>query len=197
MNVVDDDGDQDEEVFVDIVDIKTNELLVNSVHYEWVHPLMVPCKLDTGAQANVMSHYDLKHLKPVPKVHKTSVSQRGYDGGEIQVTGRCVAKVCHKGNVVNISFIVLSGKKPAILGVDTCERLGFVKRVYVIDGDTAEVDYSKLLNEYNDVFQGLGCLEGKYSITVDENVAPVVHPARKVPWLKKVNLRMNLNAWRS
>ena len=31
VNVVDDDGDQDEEVFVDI---KTNELLVNSVHSE-------------------------------------------------------------------------------------------------------------------------------------------------------------------
>ena len=129
MNVVDDDGDQDEEVFVDIVDIKTNELLVNSVHSEWVHPLMVnkciiPCKLDTGAQANVMSQYDLKHLKPVPKVHKTSVSLRGYDGGEIPVIGWCVAKVCHKGNVAKISFIVVSGKKPAILGVDTCERLG-------------------------------------------------------------------------
>ena len=38
MNVVYDDGDQDEEVFVDI---KTNELLVNSVHSEWVHPFMV------------------------------------------------------------------------------------------------------------------------------------------------------------
>ena len=59
MNVVDDDGDQDEEVFVDIVDIKTNELLVNSVHSEWVHhPLMVnkcivPCKLYTGAQVSI------------------------------------------------------------------------------------------------------------------------------------------------
>ena len=41
------------------------------------------------------------------------------------VISRCVAKVCHKGNVVIIiSFIVVSGKKPAILGVDTCERLG-------------------------------------------------------------------------
>ena len=100
MNVVDDDGDQDEEVFVDIVGIKTNELLVNSVHSEWVLPLMVnkcivPCKLDMGAQDNVMSQYDLRHLKPVPKVHKTSVSLRGYDGGEIPVIGRCVAKVCH------------------------------------------------------------------------------------------------------
>ena len=87
-------------------------------------------------------------------MHKTSVSLGGYDGGEIPVIGRCVAKVFHKGNVVNISFIVVSGKKPAILGVDICERLWLVKRVYVVDGDTAEVDYSELLNEYNDVFRG-------------------------------------------
>ena len=33
MTVVDDDGDQDEEVLVDIVDIKTNELLVKGPLY--------------------------------------------------------------------------------------------------------------------------------------------------------------------
>ena len=71
------------------------------------------------------------------------------------------------------------GKKPAILGVDTCERLGLVKRVCIVDGDTAEVDYSELFNEHNDVFQGFGCLEGKYSINVDENVAPNSIPSKK------------------
>ena len=42
------------------------------------------------------------------------------------------------------------------------------------------------------MFQGLGCLEGKYSITVDENVAPVVHPARKVPFAQKGKLKDEL-----
>ena len=49
VNVVDDEDDQGE-LFVDIVDRKTEEVLVNSVHSDWIHPLMVngcivPCKL--------------------------------------------------------------------------------------------------------------------------------------------------------
>ena len=84
------------------------------------------------------------------------------------------------------------GKKPAILGVDTCERLGLLKRVCIVDGDTAEVDYSELFNEYNDLFQGFECLEGKYSINVDENVAPIVHPARKVPFAQEGKLKDDL-----
>ena len=144
VNVVDDEDDQGE-LFVDIVDRKTEKVLVNSVHSEWIHPLMVngcivPCKLDTGAQANVLSQNDLKHFNPVPKVHKTTVSLKGYDGGDIPIMGRCVGKVSHKGKVVNVSFAVLPGKKPAITGVETCERLGLVKRIYVVDDETVEVD---------------------------------------------------------
>ena len=192
-----DDEDDQEELFVDIVDRKTETVLVNSVHSEWIHPLMVngcivPCKLDTGAQANVLSQNDLKHFNPVPKVHKTTVSLKGYDGGDIPIMGRCVGKVFHKGKVVNVSFVVVPGKKPAILGVDTCERLGLVKRVYVVDDQTVEVDYSDLLDEYKEVFQGLGCLEGEYAIIVDENVTPVIHPASKVPFALKGKLKDEL-----
>ena len=86
----------------------------------------------------------------------------------------------------------LPGKKPAILGVDICERLGIVKRVYVVDDETIEVDYSGLLDEYKEVFQGLECLEREYAIIVDGNVTPVVHPARKVPFALKGKLNDEL-----
>ena len=184
------------ELFVDIVDRKTEKVLVNLVHSERIHPLMVngcivPCKLDTGAQANVLSQNYLKHFNYVPKVHKTAVSLKGYDGGDIPIMGRCVGKVSHKGKFVNVSFVVVPGK-PAMLGDDTCERLGLVKRVYVVDDETVEVDYSDLLDEYKEVFQGLGCLEGEYAIIVDENVTPVIHPATKVPFALKCKLKDEL-----
>lgn len=37
--------------------------------------------------------------------------------------------------------------------------------------------------DYQDLFSGLGCLQGTYSIKVDENIQPVihVHPPRKIP----------------
>jgi hypothetical protein len=38
-----------------------------------------------------------------------------------------------------------------------------------------------LLQEFNDVFEGLGKLEGQYTIVADPSVKPVVHPPRRLP----------------
>ena len=44
---------------------------------------------------------------------------------------------------------------------------------------------AKIIDEYTDVFQGLGCLDGDYHIKVDPSVPPVVYPARKIPFAIK------------
>ena len=44
-----------------------------------------------------------------------------------------------------------------------------------------ETAKAHILNEYADVFDGIGCSEGKYHITLDSNVPPVVHFPRRVP----------------
>ena len=38
-----------------------------------------------------------------------------------------------------------------------------------------------LLEEYADVFEGLGKLDGKYGIVTDKSMKPVVHPPRRLP----------------
>ena len=38
-----------------------------------------------------------------------------------------------------------------------------------------------LLEEYADVFEGLGKLDGKYGIVTDKSAKPVVHPPRRFP----------------
>ena len=38
-----------------------------------------------------------------------------------------------------------------------------------------------LQEEYNDVFEGLGKLDGQYLIVIDESIRPVVHPPRRLP----------------
>ena len=44
-----------------------------------------------------------------------------------------------------------------------------------------KVDTDPLLEEYDDVFERLGKLDGKYSIVIDKSVKPVVHPPRRLP----------------
>ena len=42
-----------------------------------------------------------------------------------------------------------------------------------------------MLRPFADVFQGIGCLPGGYSISLHRDVSPVVHPPRRVPVPKK------------
>lgn len=49
------------------------------------------------------------------------------------------------------------------------------------------------MQEYKDVFEGTGKLEGKYHLNVDRSVPPVVHPPRKVPAATKKCLKEELD----
>ena len=42
-------------------------------------------------------------------------------------------------------------------------------------------DTEPLLEEYDDVFEGLGKLDGQYHIVIDESIRAVVHPPRRLP----------------
>ncbi len=48
------------------------------------------------------------------------------------------------------------------------------------------------MEEYKDVFEGLGCLPGKHRISIDDTVAPVVHACRKVPFALREKLKEEL-----
>ena len=49
-----------------------------------------------------------------------------------------------------------------------------------------------VLSPFADVFHGIGCLPGEYSISLDRNVSPVVHPPRRVPVPKKDAMKAEL-----
>ena len=57
----------------------------------------------------------------------------------------------------------------------------------------SNVKSDPILSEFLDVFTGVGCLEGNYSIRVDDNIPPVVHPLRKVPVPLRETLKTELD----
>ena len=71
----------------------------------------------------------------------------------------------------------------------TCEKMNLVKildaGINATHDETIDVSLNvrsdPILAELNDIFIGVGCLEGNYSIQVDDGFRPVVHPPRKVP----------------
>ena len=69
--------------------------------------------------------------------------------------------------------------------------MGFIK---IIDQDIAaiqgeELTMDTIMDQYKDVFTGLGCFEREYDIKVDEAEPPVVHAPRKVPYALKDKLK--------
>ena len=53
-------------------------------------------------------------------------------------------------------------------------------------------DPHAILEEFKEVFQGLGCLNYEYDIKIDANVPPVVHPPRRVPFALRSRLKAQL-----
>ena len=92
------------EFYVDVVTEQNTDkkdwmltLKVNDTH--------IALKLDTGAQANVMSEATFNNIRPRPKVHATKVKVCGYSGAAIPVKGRCLVKVTRKDREHTISFV--------------------------------------------------------------------------------------------
>ena len=53
---------------------------------------------------------------------------------------------------------------------------------------------STILQQYSDVFDGIGCFQGTYHISVDPKVPPVIHPPRRIPLALKDRLKDELDA---
>ena len=87
--------------------------------------------------------------------------------------------------------------KVPLLSLVTSEQLRLVKIIYSdattstdtprevrqvnVTPNNKPMEKEKILHEYRDVFEGLGCLPGEYYITVDQSYTPVVHPPRRLP----------------
>ena len=181
---------ESEELFIDQVQRDSHEqdwkasLLVNNN--------MVEFKLDTGAQANVIPSDVFNSLKGMPQLGKTKAKLTGFNGSEIPVVG--VAKmICkYKDKQINSDFFVVEAEgQPPLLGLRACQELSLIKFVRTVD--TAHVNSpNSILDEFNDLFEGLGELEGEHHNEINPEVKPVIHPPRKVPFTLLPKLKQEL-----
>ena len=73
-----------------------------------------------------------------------------------------------------------------LLGRSSCKNMGLIQGINAIESGSD-------LDEFPEVFQGLGCLPGKYHISVDPSAPPVVGPPRRVPHSKRDPLKKELD----
>ncbi len=199
VNVVAEDEDDADEFFVGAVNTDNSDA---DSEGEWISALvvngsLVPFKLDTGAQVNVLPVKDFNALGKKAKLIKRTVKLRAYTGEPIPTLGVCRAELSCQGKKSQVMFVVVSGDGQPLLGLPTCEKLGLVKRVHVVNKEALNTEVgtgavSDIVNEYNDVFQGLGCLPVTHKIQLRADAVPVIHAARRVPVALKEPLRQEL-----
>lgn len=102
-------------------------------------------------------------------ISPTRVKLQSYTGGSLKVIGKCLIS-CQK------YFFVVNSNTQAILGLNSCIKLNLIKKIESVKS----VDYSELIEEYKELFTGIGCINSTYHIDIKENAEPVAHPTRRV-----------------
>lgn len=75
-------------------------------------------------------------------------------------------------------FVVKAPNAKALIGLQTCQNLELISINQVNEVQEKKAD---IIEEYKDVFTGLGLVEGEYHIELQENAQPTIQPPRKVP----------------
>ncbi|XP_063952169.1 uncharacterized protein K02A2.6-like [Lytechinus pictus] len=153
----------------------------------------VEFKIDTGAQANILPETIYHKLKPKPKLQKAKVKLTGYYETNIPVKGRYYVQMEYKGIKHSVQCLIIPGNRQPLLGLRTSEELYLVKRVYHVDKQTEIKTGKTVVQDYDNVFVGLGCLPGKHHITLKDNAQPVQHACRKVPFPIQKKLKEELD----
>ncbi len=111
---------------------------------EWIVPLtvnetIIPFKLDTGAQVNLLSMDDYRTFSKkqklfffLNKIHSTKIKVTGYTGEDFHVKGSCLVTLKPKGQLLKTQMLIVEKSVQSILGLSTCEKLDLVRRLFVV-----------------------------------------------------------------
>ena len=117
-----------------------------------------------------------------------------YTGERRQIAGKINLRVWHKRSTQTLTFNVIDGEYQPILSLNTSIAFGIV---LLQDCDVLSLTISSrsnaILEEFKDVFEGLGELPGDYKIITDETVKPKVHPPRRVPIALRPKIKEKLD----
>ena len=172
------------------------------------------CKIETGAEGNVIPVDIYKHLCPqssyspegVPLgLTPSNTTITAFGGHTIPHYGIRELTLSHHGHSKSCAFHVVNIVGPTILGLPTCCDMKLVTLNYGIS--TAQTETAPMPNPpdkadaKSDFFANsriasreLDAFQGEFHITLDPAVPPVIHPLRRVPEALCEPLKRELDA---
>lgn len=194
---LDDGPDQYEICTVGEQPSRANKALVNLFVNRRQAGNEVRFQVDTGSECDLLPLKVYKSITgddTVEMLRKCNKSIVSYTGERKQIAGKINLPVWHKDRKKSLTFNVVNGDYQPILSLHTSIALGIVT---LADCDVLSLAISPqsntILEEYKDVFEGLGELPGEYKIVTDETVKPKVHPPRRVPVAVRPKIKEKLD----
>lgn len=154
---------------------------VNVVTARWqanmsIGTVEVDFKIDTGADVSIISERVYEKLVPRPRLRKSGVQLKAYNGRRIPSLGVYTVPVRYKERELALSVEVVPGENQPIVGAKDSERLGLVKRLHSVDAmGSADSLKESVRSKHPSLFQAHGALPGVHSFVVKEGATPVVH----------------------
>ena len=148
----------------------------------------VKFKLDTGAQVNVLPLKVFQGKFPQVKLLKTDHRLYGYSGKPLQVKGMCRLPCSYKSMDMELLFYVVSTTSSPVLSLRACVDLKLIELIMSVSEEQ-----KSLMEEFSDVFDGLGEFPGEHSLKLDPSVPPVIHPPRRVPYALRDSVKKELD----
>ena len=149
------------------------------------HGYEIPFLMDTGTECNLLPVDVYKRVSG--DQHLNSLYARGKsalilaNGEERPTEGKATLFASRKGQKHQIEVnVVKGGGYEPILSKQIMLDMNLIQ---ILDSDHLSVvktDHDPLLEDAV-VFEGLGKLAGRYKITIDESIKPVVQPPRRLP----------------
>jgi hypothetical protein len=155
-----------------------------------VNGTTIPCKIDTGAQINAMSLKSFNRIADKPALRPTTIMVKPYGLRQpLKPAGVATLSLVYRDRRLDADFLVIDTQDPTLLGLDACLRLGIV-HIDVVDASSST---NALMEQYADIFTGVGCMPGEHHISVDKSVPPVIHASRKIPLNLRLKVQQQLN----
>lgn len=165
-------------------------LLVNDIPVEF--------KLDTGAECNILPENLVCKLNG--EIKPTSVLLTSFGGHSLDTIGMCYinTKSSKAQSSTLIEYYIVANNVKPLLGLESCLQLGLISINQGVDKIGVNVvdrvqQKSDILDEFEDVFQGLGCVDGEYEIQLDKSVPPIIQGQRNIPMRLTDKLKSTLN----
>lgn len=113
----------------------------------------------------------------VPKWSETKIVLEAFGGTHIYPVGKIKLKIVKDDTMYDTEFIIIKQNVKPIIGLDTLRELKILKTINNIENKNKNL----IINQYSELFQGVGCFEVPLELRTQPGAQPVVRPPRRVP----------------